>query len=164
MAQTADMARTWSFLNSHLRDGEKGHCITCAGFLLRADWTNRELMAATASSARDAFCFANERFLAVMPREAKPMGLVRAFRAARGDRDAFGEARELPRSELVGYELTSEAPLEGTHLSLRFEGEGFQWLTVDTTTGEQLRMLLDSPENSADLDRRLDLYFEGGDL
>src|SRR4051794_27317067 len=96
-ARPVDLSRTWSLLNGHLREGEKGHCHTIAGHLLRTDWTTRDLAAATQSGTRDAIFLGNERALAVTPREAKPMGMFRALRAARGDLSAFGEVREIAR-------------------------------------------------------------------
>lgn len=151
-------------MNSHLRDGEKGHCHTCAGTLLRADWTTHDFMAATQSETRDAFFFGNQRVMVVMPRPAKPMGVFRALRAARGDRDAFGDMREFARDEVASFTLSSEAPLEGTQIQMLFEGD-FRWLTVRIATGEELRMLLDDAVDPTEgLQTRLDDYFSGGSI
>lgn len=151
-------------MNSHLRDGEKGHCHTCAGTLLRPDWTTQDFIAATQSETRDAFFFGNQRVIVVMPRPAKPMGLVRAFRAARGDRDAFGDMREFARDEIAGFTISRDAPLDGTRIQMLFEGD-FSWLTVRLASGEELRMLLDEvADPNPDLQARLDDYFSGADI
>ncbi|HET8861634.1 MAG TPA: hypothetical protein VFM94_00095 [Solirubrobacterales bacterium] len=151
-------------MNSHLRDGEKGHCHTCAGTLLRPDWTTRDFVAATQSETRDAFFFGNQRVMVLMPRPAKPMGLRRAFRAARGDRDAFGDMREFARDAVTGFTLSPEAPLEGTQMQMLFKGD-FNWLTVRLAGGEELRMLLDEvADPNGDLEARLDDYFSGGNI
>lgn len=103
--------------------------------------------------------------MVVMPRPAKPMGLFQAFRAARGDRDAFGDVREFARDEVVDFSLSDEPPLEGTQIRMVFKKSDFNWLTVKLANGEELRMLLDEVANpNSDLQARLDDYFSGGSI
>ena len=162
--QSVDLSRTWSLLNGHLREGEKGHCHTVAGYLLRPEWTTRDLAAATQSGTRDALFFGNERVLAVTPREAKPMGVFRALRAARGDLNAFGDVREIPRDQVTGFEISGDAPLQDTQIQVLFEGD-FKWLTVQIASGDELRMLLDEVATpQPQLDEKLDRYLGGEQL
>jgi hypothetical protein len=153
-----DLSRIWTLVNELLLPGEKGHCHTVVGNVVRPEWTVRDLQAAVGSDARDVVVFAKARVLVVLPKPTQKLKLRAAFQAARGNLSGFATTHEYPRLSVTAINGRADGP---PNLPLL---EALRWMTVSFVDGAHIHMLVDESSNPQPrLDERAAGYLRGAD-